>query len=47
MERGKWEVLEVKLLFSEEEEKVLKVKLLEERMRRRQTCMSALAVQIF
>ena len=38
MERGKWEVevLEVEELFSEEE-----VKLLEKRMRRRQTCMPA------
>ena len=42
MERGKWEVLEVKELFSEEEEKVPKVELLEERMRRRQACMAAL-----
>ena len=41
MERGKWEVLVVKLLFSEEEEKVMEVKLQEERMRRRQACMAA------
>ena len=43
MERGKWEVevLEVEELFSEEEDEVLKVELLEKRMRRRQTCMAA------